>query len=234
MPGCAPEQVHLSWYATPDSQGPSVLVSWATCDSAYYWQGASANTPATPLYTSAATSKVLVGVVPGLYDKLFDGTSYSYVFDSTKFLNGSNAGGGSYVSPILHHTLLTGLIPGVIYFYKIENAPQLPGGTLQGSPFFGQFRVPGGFPTRLAVGADSGEVSNVTANIDFTISQKPDAFLMIGDWTYANKYDLDAASCFTPQQCATLAAAGVTTFSPRWDAYSRLFQPLMASTVVLG
>lgn len=234
VPGCAPEQVHLSWYATPDSRGPSVLVSWATCDSAYYWQGAAANTPAAPLDTSAATSKVLVGAVPGLYDKEFDGTSYSYVFDSTKYLNGSNAGGGSYVSPILHHTLLTGLIPGVTCFYKIENAPQLPGGTLQGAPFFGQFRVPGGFPTRLAVGADSGEVSNVTANIDFTISQKPDAFLMNGDWTYANKYDLDTASCFTPQQCATLAAAGVTTFSPRWDAYSRLFQPLMASTVVLG
>lgn len=131
------------------------------------------------------------------------------------------------MSPILHHTLVTGLVPGLTYFYKIDNAPQLAGGTVEGDDFFGQFKVPGGgFPMRIGIGADAGEVVNVTASIDFSVQAKPDLFLMIGDWSYADTYTLQVASCFTPAQCAALQAASVSTFSPRWDSMARLLQPL--------
>jgi acid phosphatase type 7 len=157
------------------------------------------------------------------------GTAYSYVWDSTKFLNGSDAGGGSYASPILHHTLVSGLVPGVTYFYKIDNAPQLPNGTVQGTPFYGQFKMPGGYPLRIGTGADSGEVSNVTTNIDYTIESKPDLFVLIGDLTYANKYALDPAYCIEgAPECNYLNSKSVSTYPPRWDAYSRLFEPLMS------
>lgn len=72
VPGCAPEQVHLAWYATQDS-GPAVLVSWATCDGAYKWEGADADTPAPALSTAAANSTVWVGSAVGVYDQRFDG-----------------------------------------------------------------------------------------------------------------------------------------------------------------
>lgn len=72
VPGCAPEQVHLAWYDTQDS-GPSVLVSWATCDGAYKWEGADANTAAPALSTEAAKSIVWVGTTPGVFEKKFQG-----------------------------------------------------------------------------------------------------------------------------------------------------------------
>jgi hypothetical protein len=234
VPGCAPEQVHLVWYDTQDS-GPSVLVSWATCalDGDASYTLATPSPP--PLDTSAASARVWIGTVPGVYDKSFDGVSYSYTVDSTTALNGQPTGAGTYISPIVHHTLVTGLVPGTEVFYKIDNAPQLPGGTTQGAPFYGQFKVPGGYPLKLAVGGDSGEVTNVTVSIDFTVQEKPDAFLLIGDYTYADQYGLDPASCFTPQQCAYLSGLAVnpTTFSPRWDSFFRLFQPLLASTPLI-
>jgi hypothetical protein len=183
VPGCAPEQVHLSWWG---SQGtaPSVLVSWATCDlgvDSYGWQGAAATTPLPAQDTSAATSRVWVGAVPGVYTKSFDGVATSYTVDSTVLLNGSPSPGGSYASPIIHHTLVSDLVPGATYYYKIDNAPQLPGGSVDGKPFFGSFKVPGGFPLRMGVGADSGEVSNVTININFLVAEaKPDVMLMTG------------------------------------------------------
>ena len=72
-------------------------------------------------------------------------------------------------------------MPGATYYYKIDNAPQLPGGSVDGKPFFGSFKVPGGFPLRMGVGADSGEVSNVTININFLVAEaKPDVMLMTG------------------------------------------------------
>lgn len=92
----------------------------------------------------------------------FTGVTYSYVVDNTKLLNGSPAGGGAYVSPMVHHTLLSGLVPGVEYFYKIDNAQQQVNGTVQGQPFYGSFKVPGGYPLRIAIGADSGTVTNVS------------------------------------------------------------------------
>ena len=109
---------------------------------------------------------------------------------------------------------------------------------MDGEPFFGSFKVPGGFPLRMGVGADSGEVSNVTINLNFLVSEaKPDVMLMTGacvvlwrrerervsarntfffnphpppslplsgDLTYANKFTLDSAACYTPAQCAAL------------------------------
>lgn len=147
------------------------------------------------------------------------------------------------MSPILHHTLVTGLTPGVEYYYKIDNAPQLPGGAADGAPFYGSFKAPGGFPLRIGIGADAGQVTNVTASIDYSVQAAPDVFMMVGDWTYANRMDLDFGTCYSDEQCAYLmnmpgpgdrSQAYANTFSPRWDSMARLLQPLAARVPFLG
>lgn len=174
----------------------------------------------------------------------FSGTSFSYTMDYTKTLNGSAGHGGSYVSPILHHTLVTGLSPGAQYFYMINNAPQVAGGTSDGAPFHGSFKVPGGgFPVRIGVGGDAGQVTNVTASLEYSVQAQPDVFMFVGDWTYANRMDLDYGTCFTDEQCAYLtnmpgpgdrSRAYASTFAPRWDAMGRLLQPLASRVPFLG
>lgn len=109
VPGCAPEQVSVAWWGTDAVTGkPSVVISWATCDAV--WTPAN-SVPA--LDTAAATSVVRLGRVPGVFTRTASGIAASY---NVTF---SDAGGGSYASPILHHTLVTELGPGK-WFYKVS------------------------------------------------------------------------------------------------------------------
>ena len=217
-------QVHLTWWGTQDS-APSVLVSWATCD-----LGAksyvdvpiplNASMPVLPPQdTSAATSIVRLGLVPGVYDKAFEGVAASYTVDNSETFLGLPYPGGVYISPIIHHTLLKDLMPGKKYFYKIENPAQLPGGTVEGAPFYGSFKVPGGFPLRLAVGADSGTVSNVTQSIAFVEASKPDAMLLTGEsveHVWKRVVDRGVFSCFINDPSPFLPPPGDLTYADQY------------------
>jgi len=157
--GCSPDQVALKWWGTA-AGGPAVLVSWATCAPAYL-------TTAGPAADTAAggPSVVRVGKAPGVYDKAYTGVPFSYTVDFTQELDGTPTNGGLYVSPVLHHARVGGLVPGSTYYYKIDGPP----GT---EPFAGSFKVPGGFPTRFGVVADPGQTRNTTVTFDFLQTKK--------------------------------------------------------------
>ena len=68
------------------------------------------------------------------------------------------------------------------YYYKIADAPQLPGGTAGGSPYFGSFKIPkAAFPLRIGIAGDPGQLVNSTVTRDILIAQKPDVLLITGD-----------------------------------------------------
>lgn len=178
-PGCSPDQVALKWWGTAVG-GPAVLVSWTTCTSSYVASG-----PVSPADPAAAPSVVRVGKVPGVYDTSFAGVAASYTMDySQEYASASSfvlvpSNGGIYVSPIVHHTLIRGLVPGEEIFYLVEG----PAGT---TPFAGQFKVPGGSPTRVGIVSDSGQTANTSTTFDFLAVGKPDLLVIVGDLTYAD------------------------------------------------
>ena len=121
VPACAPEQATVKLWETGAGKGQSsVLLSFATCAG-----GAEGSPPtwfgwqpdplgAAPLPTTSAVTEVSVGVVPGAYThggcSSTAVTSYSQNWTPS---TGSGLGGGSYTSPILHHSLLKNLTAGV-------------------------------------------------------------------------------------------------------------------------
>lgn len=217
---CAPEQVALKWWGTAVG-GPAVVVSWTTCESAYVMSGAVP--PADP---AAAPSVVRLGKAPGVYDETFTGISTTYTMDYNTLLNGqpSSPPGGVYRSPIVHHTRVGPLVPGVEYFYIIEGPP----GT---QPFAGHFKAPGGFPTRVAAISDTGQTANTSAAFDFVAAAKPDLFVIPGDITYADNTK-DWNMYYSWAQAAAISGQ-INTFSPRWDSFGRLLSGVAARTPII-
>ena len=217
---CAPEQVALKWWGTA-AGGPAVVISWATCPSAYVMAA-----PVPPADPAAAPSVVRVGKAPGVYDETFRGVSTTYTMDYNTLLNGSPSSppGGIYRSPYVHHVRVGPLVPGATYFYEIEGPP----GT---APFAGQFKVPGGFPMRMAAISDPGQTYNTSAAFDFLLSSKPDVLVLPGDLTYADNND-DWNMYFNWTQAAAIYGE-VNTFSPRWDSWGRLLSPLASRVPII-
>ena len=170
VPGCSPDQVAVKWWGTRVG-GPAVLVSWASCDSAYAMPQTTAGATQ-PLDPAAAPSGLRTGSKPGVYGKAWPAADYSYTVDYS-------TDGGVYVSPVLHHALVRGLTPGEVVHYRIDGPP----GSV---PFTGAFKVPGGFPLRVAAISDPGQVVNTTVSFAFCAAVKPDLILIPGDLTYAD------------------------------------------------
>lgn len=218
---CAPEQVALKWWGTA-AGGPAVVISWATCPSAYVMAA-----PAPPADPAAAPSVVHVGKAPGVYDETFRGVSTTYTMDYNTLLNGSVAvpPGGIYRSPYIHHVRIGPLVPGATYFYEIDGPP----GT---KPFAGQFKVPGGgFPMRMATIADIGQTYNTSASLDFLLAAKPDVLVLPGDLNYADN-SKDWNMYYDWNQAAAIYNS-VNTFSPRWDSWGRLLSPIASRVPVI-
>jgi hypothetical protein len=156
VPGCAPEQVQLS-YAGADKKGRvSVIVSWATCDaivdSPPSWgtcAGTSqAGTVTGPLATKGLKPTVYFGTAPSPQDTgdQATGKSSSYMFSFDPY------GNFRYASPVLNRVILKGLERGVRYYFAIadnvESATQskatlrkLSKGELGPVPYNGSFVV---------------------------------------------------------------------------------------------
>ena len=271
----SPEQVALKWWGTREG-GPAVLISWTTCGESYSMPPATQSAqspppaPPAPLDTAAAPPSTLsVGVAPGVYDREVPAVSFSYTVDySSRFnLNAwqplsnpppglpptvatpslAQGGGGTYISPVVHHALVRGLKPGEVVFYRISGGA--PSSSSSRSPlssakstasFSGQFKVPGGkFPLRVGVVSDPGQTYNTSTTFDFLLSgggpsgggKKPDVVLMPGDLTYAD--NAGDWNMFYSWAQAQAISDNVNTFSPRWDAFGRLVSPLAASVPVL-
>jgi len=248
-PGCAPEQASVKLWETGAGKGQSsVLLSFATCASSgpagspatwFGWQPDPLG--AAPLPTAAAVTDVDVGVAPGAYTHAGCSstavTSYSENWPASA--GSSPQGGGSYTSPILHHCLLKNLTAGVKYYYRIADAPQLPGqaATSAGAnPYYGSFTVPkAAFPLRVGVAGDPGQLTNSTLTRDILVARKPDVLLLTGDISYAD------IGTFNPQQFAGIEGfANASDFyykfgiyqyqwGGRWDTFTRLWKSLLAS-----
>jgi len=171
VPGCSPDQVAVKWWGTAVG-GPAALISWASCDSTYAMPAQTAGGAPPPVDPATAPSGLRTGSKAGVYEKAWPATDYSYTMDYSP-------AGGAYASPVLHHALVRGLTPGEVVHYRIDGPP----GSV---PFTGAFRVPGGFPLRVAAGADLGMVVNLTVSLAFWAAVKPDLVLLPGDLTYAD------------------------------------------------
>ena len=173
-PGCSPEQVRVMWYGSDPVTGKaSVLVSWATCDGE--WTPAASGTA---LSTADATSVVRLGRAPGVYTREVSGVATSY---TVSFANGG-APGGTYVTPIIHHTVATQLEPGK-WFYKVEDGVQLAGVPAGDATAYGSFSVPNpatAFPYTVGLIGDPGQVTNTSLSIDIVESAKPDLVILTG------------------------------------------------------
>ena len=266
-----PEQVALKWWGTREG-GPAVLISWVTCGGSYSMPPATP--PATPppapppLDTAAAPPSTLhVGAAPGVYDREVPAVSFSYTvdyssrFDLSAWQPLSNPppgppptvaapslaqeGGGTYISPVVHHALVRGLKPGEPVFYRIAGPPSsssspLSSAARSAASFSGQFKVPGGtFPLRVGVVGDPGQTFNTSTTFDFLLSgggvggggKKPDVVLMPGDLTYADNSG-DWNMYFNWAQAEAISE-NINPFSPRWDAFGRLVSPLAAAVPIL-
>ena len=266
-----PEQVALKWWGTREG-GPAVLISWVTCGGSYSMPPATP--PATPppapppLDTAAAPPSTLhVGAAPGVYDREVPAVSFSYTvdyssrFDLSAWQPLSNPppgppptvaapslaqeGGGTYISPVVHHALVRGLKPGEPVFYRIAGPPSsspspLSSAARSAASFSGQFKVPGGkFPLRVGVVSDPGQTFNTSTTFDFLLSgggvggggKKPDVVLMPGDLTYADNSG-DWNMYFNWAQAEAISE-NINPFSPRWDAFGRLVSPLAAAVPIL-
>ncbi|WIA32552.1 hypothetical protein OEZ86_003360 [Tetradesmus obliquus] len=220
--GCIlPEQVHITfWSAT------SVLVSWASCDAVL-----GTTQPPQPRPTAGVKSIVLYGTSPKKLRKTATGVATSYANDYSK-----SKRQGTYASPLLHHVLLTGLVPGQQYFYKVVGDNHIHSSSSSSSSSVDaatkktpvtsktfNFTVPRtGFPLRLGVLADPGQTYNTSEVLAGLIASKPQMLLMGGDFCYADNW-------MAPEQPITDRSIYYTfTYQPKWDTWGRLFEPLLS------
>lgn len=259
-----PEQVSLKWWGTRAGGPAvlvSWVTCSGSYSMPPATLPAGAPVPPTPPPADAAAappSRLRVGAAPGVYGReVAEAVSFSYTvdysqrFDLTAWQPLSNPpptgppptvaapsladeGGGTYVSPVIHHALVRGLVPGEVVFYDIAS------GNSKSSSFSGQFKVPGGkFPLRVGIVSDPGQTYNTSTTFDFLLAgggvagggKKPDIVMMPGDLTYADNSG-DFNMYFDWAQAEAISE-NINPFSPRWDAFGRLLSPLAASVPIL-
>ncbi|PSC76955.1 purple acid phosphatase 15 isoform X2 [Micractinium conductrix] len=200
--GFQPEGVHLTQWTTD-----SVLVSWQTGEPLL----GGAASPAPPPHDPAAVPSVVRwGTKRGELKQRTEGDAgvvYTYTY-------GQDHGNATYHSPILHHVILSGLRPGTPYFYSVGCEEHGWSEVLA----FSTLRP--AFPLRLGFVGDVGQTANSSATLAKLTSSKPDAVVVVGDFTYADDHPPAGG---TPHWGTMFA-----TEQRRWDAWARLTQPLLA------
>mmetsp|Transcript_1242 Transcript_1242/g.5054 ORF Transcript_1242/g.5054 Transcript_1242/m.5054 type:complete len:346 (+) Transcript_1242:1153-2190(+) len=154
--------------------GPGeVVVSWVT-NSSSEGQGA---------------PEVQYGISPALYAFRAKGSSENYVRPP-------------YNSGTIHHAILSDIVPGRTYFYRVTG----PGGSTS-KPY--SFKAPPGaglLPQTYTFGVvgDLGQTSDSVTTLKHLGASGSDIILHVGDLSYADN------------------------FQPRWDTYARLLEPVAA------
>ena len=127
-----------------------------------------------PYNPSSVDAYVKYGVAPSTYNSTVKGQN-SVVYNQ---IYGPNSGNLTYQSPILHHVLLTGLVPGRKYFYVVGN--DVNGWSPESS--FTMF--PSSSPSiRIGVWGDIGQTANSSTTFDNVVSHSPDIILNMADFT---------------------------------------------------
>jgi hypothetical protein len=238
--GIAPDQIKVIFWGNN-----SYLISWASSDGLV---GPNVAPPPANLVDSIVmyshtdvylnTSAVMNAT----------GISLTYTYDYSKdishgylladYLNGPGPTflTINYVSPVLHHVLLEGLLPGTTYYYKVGDpryyygmSPVISFKTMGAAP-----GMPSALPFRLGVIADVGQTLNTTAMLKRLMETPIDALSLIGDFTYADNYGADGCMYYNfmgAQLCPFSfpeGDVGEQTYQPRWDTFGRLMQPIMS------
>eukprot|EP00878_Enallax_costatus_P047102 GHUV01057496.1.p1 GENE.GHUV01057496.1~~GHUV01057496.1.p1 ORF type:complete len:373 (+),score=76.41 GHUV01057496.1:799-1917(+) len=80
------------------------------------------------------------------------------------------------------------------------------------------------FPVNIGVMADPGQTYNTSVMLDHLRATNPELVLLVGDFTYADEW----------LTLETRLPDGLKyTYQPKWDTWSRLFQPLLSHVPVI-
>jgi hypothetical protein len=162
---------------------------------------------------------------------------YSQLFN-TSLLYGASA--LNYSSPYLHHAVMTGLVGGTRYYYKVGD-----GKTFSAVKSFVQPYEPGQvYPQRFLLVADWGTSYNSSATLQHILysnaqSSSPAVVFYIGDFCYADTWypngtKTNVAGNVAPHTASGEEGAGSSTYQPVWDEWLRLIEPLLSETPMLG
>jgi hypothetical protein len=207
VPSIFPEQIMLALSTGPQS----MWVSWVTGD-------AQTGPKVTGLDPSSVGSEVYYGTKTGVHSFKAVGRSeiYSQTYTEKGLLN--------YTSGIIHHVLLTDLLPSTRYYYVCGDqslsaiskehefvTPPPPG--------------PDNYLPRIAVVGDLAVTNNSSTTFDHLMQIDPSMLLMVGDMSSASNYITTGDK----------SAAGFA-YQPRWDDWGRFMEPLVSRVpmMVLG
>lgn len=150
--------------------------------------------------------------------------TYMYEFAAN---SGEVLGVGTvYQSPILHHLVVDGLVPGQQYFYQV-------GDNNYGFSKVYNFTMPklstSGYPFKIAVAADIGQTANSSDMIHRLGASKPDIFLHEGDYSYSDDWLANGTSQFDRHPAWGPGPDYFTNWQQKWDSWMRMAQDVIAS-----
>jgi hypothetical protein len=218
-----PDQVHLTYI-----NASTIVVSWATGEGLIV-----AGPPNTTYANSlAAASLVQFGTSAQALTMNATGFTTNYTQIYTTLANGLP--NNNYSSPLFHHVPLTNLMPLTTYFYKAGD-PQL------GQTAVLNFTTPpavGSYPFNMGVVADVGQTVNSSMTIQRLADSKPQAFLFVGDWVYADTWLSNGTVAYTHTATAETQIPAFSpstgnrgTYQPRWDLPMRWLQKVLFAQV---
>jgi len=240
--GIAPDQIKVIFWGNN-----SYLISWASSDGLV---GPNVAPPPANLVDSIVmyshtdvylnTSAVMNAT----------GISLTYFYDFSKDISDGYIHGPpghtfltiDYASPLLHHVLLEGLLPGTTYYYKVGDpryyygmSPVISFKTMGAAP-----GMPSALPFRLGIIADVGQTFNTSSVLSRLSTTPIDALALIGDLPYADDYEADGCVVFDytglHYLCPLVGPEGQTNsqnYQPLWDTFGRLMEPLISKVPFL-
>lgn len=222
--GVDPDQFHIAHFGLGE-----VLFSWVSGD-------AQVGPVVFPPQSGTVASTVFFGRVSGNYTSMASGFSTSYVQDYSPY-------GLSYASALIHQVWVAGLVPGATYYYVVGDkrlsalSPEF-NFTCVAAPTISNL------PFSIGFMGDTGQTYNTSVTLNHTLATKSDMLIITGDLTYADDWHYDGHcsttlfNACTPAQLNSCGQFGNTTcprqtYQPKWDAFSRLFSPLLATVPTL-
>ena len=167
-----PEGIHLTPYGIN-----KMMVSWQTGEPL----SNSSETPPPAYDPTSVGAVVIFGLESGnLGEKKSVRGNTSLVYS---YAYGEDAGGYTYQSPILHHVLLEGLLPGRTYFYRVGSEEW----GFSDEMSFTSFN-PEAKSLRIGIFGDIGDTANSSATVEaLTLERQTDLVISLGDVVYADR-----------------------------------------------
>ncbi|GFR53263.1 hypothetical protein Agub_g16045 [Astrephomene gubernaculifera] len=201
----SPWGVHLTG---PYPDGRTYLLSW-------YTGAATVGANLTKPNTSAL--KTVAVLTKGGTSYRFSGSVITYL----RTYSDPALANYQYLSPYIHHVLLTGLTPRTTYRYQLAGRD----GRLAGGYSFTTLPLTTNvYPLRIGLIADVGQTVNSSATRDHLAANRPQVVLHVGDNSYSDNYNAGNPNL----------TDGKGTNQNRWDSHAQLWQSLFSAVPVLN